>query len=71
MLMKGYSDNPKSSGYAIYRAWFDAEEHGIKTDPLTDFLAVREDKLHVWIGKPHTIISPSLTHISQAKTYIL
>lgn len=47
----GYRDNPKPSGYAIYRAWFDAEEHGITTDPLTDFLAVREDKLHVWIGK--------------------
>ncbi|KAG1767550.1 monooxygenase [Suillus occidentalis] len=47
----GYHDSPKPSGYAIYRAWFDAEEHGIKTDPLTEFLAVREDQVYVWIGK--------------------
>ncbi|KAG1767549.1 monooxygenase [Suillus occidentalis] len=47
----GYHDNPKSSGYAIYRAWFDAEEHGVTTDPLTDFLAIHGDQFHVWTGK--------------------
>ncbi|KAG2136073.1 monooxygenase [Suillus bovinus] len=46
----GYCDNPKPSGYAIYRAWFDAEEHGITTDPLTDFLSVHGNQVHAWIG---------------------
>lgn len=47
----GYRDNPKPSGYAIYRAWFDAEEHGVTTDPLTDFLSIHGDQFHVWTGK--------------------
>jgi hypothetical protein len=66
---KGYHDNPKPSGYAIYRAWFDAEEHGIKTDPLTDFLAVREDQLHAWIGTSPTIFYPPLTSRRQRRTF--
>lgn len=39
-ITKGYRDNPKPSGYAIYRAWFDAEEHGIVTDRPIDKLPV-------------------------------
>ncbi|KAG1804550.1 uncharacterized protein BJ212DRAFT_1284216 [Suillus subaureus] len=51
---------PQPSGYAIYRAWFDAEEHGITTDPLTDFLTIHGDQLHAWIGKDvHFIASSS------------
>jgi len=39
-LVLGYDDKPKSSGYAIYRAWFDAEEAGIGEDLLTrEFVA--------------------------------
>ncbi|KAG2340006.1 monooxygenase [Suillus weaverae] len=56
----GYRDNPKPSGYAIYRAWFEAEEHGITTDPLTDFLSIHGDQVHAWIGKDvHIIVSSS------------
>ncbi|KAG2746956.1 FAD/NAD(P)-binding domain-containing protein [Suillus brevipes Sb2] len=56
----GYRDNPKPSGYAIYRAWFDAEEHGVTTDPLTDFLSIHGDQFHVWTGKDvHFIVCSS------------
>ncbi|KAG1752292.1 monooxygenase [Suillus paluster] len=56
----GYHDNPKPSGYAIYRAWFDAEKHGITTDPLTDFLSSRGDVLYGWIGRDvHFVTSSS------------
>ncbi|KAG2046616.1 FAD/NAD(P)-binding domain-containing protein [Suillus hirtellus] len=55
----GYRDNPKPSGYAIYRAWFDAEEHGIVTDPLTNFLT-HGDQFHTWVGKDmHVIVVSS------------
>ncbi|KAG2121125.1 monooxygenase [Suillus cothurnatus] len=56
----GYHDNPKPSGYAIYRAWFDAEENGITTDPLTEFLTIPGDQSHAWIGRDvHFIITSS------------
>jgi len=39
-LVLGYDDKPKSSGYAVYRAYFNAEEAGIADDPLTrEFVA--------------------------------
>ncbi|KAH7929063.1 monooxygenase [Leucogyrophana mollusca] len=47
----GYRDNPRPSGYSIYRAWFDAVEHGIDTDTLTDFLCKDGDVLYGWIGQ--------------------
>jgi len=44
----GYRDNPKPSGYAIYRAWFDAEEHGIVTDrPIDKLPDSRRSMSHV------------------------
>ncbi|KAG2070987.1 FAD/NAD(P)-binding domain-containing protein [Suillus decipiens] len=46
----GYHDSPKPSGYAIYRAWFDAEECGVTTDPSTDFMT-SGDQNYAWIGK--------------------
>ncbi|TFK39649.1 hypothetical protein BDQ12DRAFT_682150 [Crucibulum laeve] len=46
----GYLDRPKSSGYAIYRAWFNAQDHGIDKDPLTDFMCKGEDVVYAWIG---------------------
>jgi hypothetical protein len=49
--MKGYQDNPKPSGYAIYRAWFDAEEHGVTKDPMTDFMTIDGDQFKVWTGR--------------------
>lgn len=51
-LILGYDDKPKSSGYAIYRAWFDAEECGINDDPLTAMLTEgQRDHFYGWIGQ--------------------
>jgi 2-polyprenyl-6-methoxyphenol hydroxylase-like FAD-dependent oxidoreductase len=39
-LVLGFDDKPQSSGYAVYRAWFNAEDAGIHEDPLTrEFVA--------------------------------
>lgn len=52
---KGYEDKPISSGYAIYRAWFDAKESGVADDPLTSFLVEGgQDHFHGWLGTDHT-----------------
>ncbi|KAG2357847.1 hypothetical protein BDR07DRAFT_344551 [Suillus spraguei] len=47
----GVPRQPKPSGYAIYRAWFDAEECGVTIDPLTDFMSIHGDQVYAWIGK--------------------
>ncbi|TFK53831.1 monooxygenase [Heliocybe sulcata] len=49
-LVLGYDDKPKSSGYAVYRAWFDAYEQGVDKDPLTKFMTENGDCFHGWIG---------------------
>lgn len=39
-LVLGYDDKPRSSGYAVYRAWFNAHDAAIDSDPLTrEFVA--------------------------------
>jgi len=55
----GYQDNSKPSGYAIYRAWFDAEEHGVTKDPMTDFMTIDGDQFQVWTGKDMHFIAVS------------
>ncbi|KAF5369665.1 hypothetical protein D9615_010253 [Tricholomella constricta] len=56
----GYKDAPKASGYAIYRAWFNAQRQGIDRDPLTDFMCKGEDVVYAWIGQDvHFITSCS------------
>jgi 2-polyprenyl-6-methoxyphenol hydroxylase-like FAD-dependent oxidoreductase len=47
-LVLGYEDAPKSSGYAIYRAWFDAKE--ILANPRTRFLSEDGDTHTAWLG---------------------
>ncbi|EGO20741.1 hypothetical protein SERLADRAFT_442075 [Serpula lacrymans var. lacrymans S7.9] len=47
----GYDDKPRASGYAIFRAWFDAEEQGVDKDPLTDYLCKNGDSFYGWIGR--------------------
>ena len=42
-LVLGFDDKPVSSGYAIYRAWFNAEDAGITEDLLTRELVVNGD----------------------------
>ncbi|KAI5820119.1 hypothetical protein BZA77DRAFT_127223 [Pyronema omphalodes] len=49
-LVLGYDDKPKSSGYAVYRAWFDAEAAGITTDPLTREFVANGDTHTGWLG---------------------
>ncbi|KAF8550986.1 FAD/NAD(P)-binding domain-containing protein [Imleria badia] len=55
----GYNDRPRPSGYAIYRAWFDAKEQGVDTDPCTDFLCKDGDVLYGWTGKDVHFIAAS------------
>ena len=47
-LVLGYEDKPKSSGYAIYRAWFTAEK--IASNPRTKFLVENGDFHAAWLG---------------------
>ncbi|EPQ61262.1 FAD/NAD P-binding domain-containing protein [Gloeophyllum trabeum ATCC 11539] len=59
-LVLGYEDKPKSSGYAIYRAWFDCEEQGVDKDPLTKFMCENGDTFHGWIGPDvHFLVNTS------------
>jgi len=48
-LVLGYYDAPKSSGYAIFRAWFDGDD--IRKDPICAHLATEGgDQKNLWIG---------------------
>lgn len=49
-LVLGFDDKPKSSGYAVFRAWFNAEESGISTDPLTKEFVENGDTHTGWLG---------------------
>lgn len=50
-MLQGFSDKPKSSGYAIYRTWFSAKEQGIDKDPLTKHFFVKGGSFHGWVGE--------------------
>ncbi|EPQ61259.1 FAD/NAD P-binding domain-containing protein [Gloeophyllum trabeum ATCC 11539] len=50
-LVLGYEDKPKSSGYAVYRSWFDCAEQGVDKDPMTSFICQGKDLFYGWIGK--------------------
>ena len=47
-LVLGYDDRPKSSGYAVYRAWFDSKD--IAANPRTKFLVENGDTHSAWLG---------------------
>jgi 2-polyprenyl-6-methoxyphenol hydroxylase-like FAD-dependent oxidoreductase len=47
-IVLGQEDKPKSSGYAIYRAWYSA--HDIRKNPSTAWLCENGDKHAIWIG---------------------
>ncbi|KAK4705296.1 hypothetical protein P7C70_g915, partial [Phenoliferia sp. Uapishka_3] len=60
-LVLGYEDKPKPSGYAIYRAWFDAKSSGIADDPLTSMLVEGgKDHFYGWIGEDVHFLASSL-----------
>lgn len=48
-IVLGFEDKPKSSGYAVYRAWMPTE--GLKKNPSTAWLANPDKDLHIgWLG---------------------
>jgi len=49
-LVLGYFDKPHSSGYAVFRAWFEAD--ALMDDPLTKDLVDYGDSFTGWAG-PH------------------
>ncbi|CAG8978613.1 hypothetical protein HYALB_00012735 [Hymenoscyphus albidus] len=48
-IVLGYEDKPKSSGYAVYRAWFEAAK--LREDPELSFIFENPDELVTWIGQ--------------------
>ncbi|OCL15377.1 putative MAK1-like monooxygenase [Glonium stellatum] len=47
-LVLGYDDKPKSSGYAVWRAWFSNKD--MIADPLTAEFCTNGDTFNGWIG---------------------
>ena len=47
-LVLGYADAPKSSGYAVFRAWFDGKD--MLADPETAHFCNNGDTFNGWIG---------------------
>lgn len=48
-IVLGYEDKPKSSGYAIYRTWFDSAV--LADDPDTAWMVTNGDRHCCWIGE--------------------
>jgi 2-polyprenyl-6-methoxyphenol hydroxylase-like FAD-dependent oxidoreductase len=53
-LVLGYEDKPKSSGYAVWRAWFSNKD--MIADPETAQFCENGDTFNGWIGKSLNII---------------
>jgi len=47
----GYDDKSRSSNYVVYHVWFNGQEQGAGTDPLTDYLTKGEDAFFGWISR--------------------
>ena len=57
-LVLGYEDKPKSSGYAIYRAWFDSA--AIAKNPMTSYLVEHGDTHSAWLGPDIHFLAASI-----------
>lgn len=57
-IVLGYDDKPKSSGYAIYRTWFDSAK--LAEDPDTAWLVNDGDKHCAWLGPDIHFIAASV-----------
>jgi 2-polyprenyl-6-methoxyphenol hydroxylase-like FAD-dependent oxidoreductase len=57
-IVLGYDDKPKSSGYAIYRAWFGSEN--LAKNPLTADLVNNGDTHSAWLGPDIHFLSASI-----------
>jgi hypothetical protein len=60
-LVLGFDDKPVSSGYAIYRAWFNVEDTGIMEDLLTREFVVNGDT-HTGCKYPPSSCGASAPH---------
>ncbi len=70
-IVLGYEDNPKSSGYAVYRAWFPSDE--LAKNPITKHLYENGDSHVVYIGRDIHFLSSSVqggTMLNWAFTHI-
>lgn len=68
-LVLGYEDKPKSSGYAVWRAWFSNKD--MIADPETKHFCENGDTFNGWIGTspPPTIsFQPFTNETAQAQT---
>lgn len=63
-LVLGYDDKLKNSGYAVYRAWFDAEKAGLEKDVLTREFVVDGDT-HTGCKSPRIFFIFTLTFVFQ------
>ncbi|KAF2237760.1 FAD/NAD(P)-binding domain-containing protein [Viridothelium virens] len=57
-IVLGYEDKPKSSGYAVYRAWMDSDE--LAKNPLTADLVVNGDSHTGWLGPDIHFLAASI-----------
>ncbi|KAL1646539.1 hypothetical protein SLS58_003125 [Diplodia intermedia] len=57
-IVLGQEDKPKSSGYAIWRAWFPSDE--LAKDPLTRHLVVDGDTHTGWLGPDIHFLAASI-----------
>lgn len=57
-IVLGFDDNPKASGYAVYRAWFPADD--LAKNERTKHLIVNGDTHQTWVGPDIHFITSSL-----------
>jgi len=57
-IVLGYEDKPKSSGYAVYRAWFPSGE--LANDPDVKWMVENGDKHCAWLGPDIHFIAASI-----------
>lgn len=61
-IVLGHEDKPKSSGYAIWRTWFDSAE--LAKDPDTAWMVENGDKHCAWLGKDCLYVTHSLLTVT-------
>ncbi len=57
-IVMGFDENPKSSGYAVYRAWFPADD--VARNPLLKHLVENGDSHHGFIGPDVHFLTSSI-----------
>ncbi len=57
-IVLGYEDKPKSSGYAVYRAWFSSDE--LAKDPDVKWMVENGEKHCAWLGPDIHFIAASI-----------